>query len=76
MRLVFKVPRLRWFPSLCYVVPASRNWITISPDEANRLRTLVIGTTEKSDFADCDWVIEAVFEELAVKQSVFAEVEQ
>ena len=47
----------------------------ISPDEANRLRALVTGTTDKADFADCDWVIEAVFEELSVKQDVFAEVE-
>ncbi|WP_223690744.1 3-hydroxyacyl-CoA dehydrogenase NAD-binding domain-containing protein [Leifsonia poae] len=48
----------------------------ISPDEGNRLRALVTGTTDKADFADCDWVIEAVFEELAVKQNVFEEVEQ
>ncbi|MDQ0575586.1 3-hydroxyacyl-CoA dehydrogenase NAD-binding domain-containing protein [Agromyces albus] len=48
----------------------------ISPDEANRLKALVTGTTDKADFADCDWVIEAVFEELEIKQSVFAEVEQ
>jgi 3-hydroxyacyl-CoA dehydrogenase/enoyl-CoA hydratase/carnithine racemase len=47
----------------------------ISPDEANRLNTLVTGTTDKADFADCDWVIEAVFEELGVKQDVFAEIE-
>ncbi|HWD62417.1 MAG TPA: 3-hydroxyacyl-CoA dehydrogenase NAD-binding domain-containing protein, partial [Humibacter sp.] len=36
----------------------------ISSDEANRLRALVHGTTDKGEFADCDWVIEAVFEEL------------
>jgi 3-hydroxyacyl-CoA dehydrogenase len=36
----------------------------------------VSGTTNKADFADCDWVIEAVFEELGVKQDVFADVEQ
>jgi 3-hydroxyacyl-CoA dehydrogenase/enoyl-CoA hydratase/carnithine racemase len=48
----------------------------ISPDESNRLKALVSGTTDKADFADCDWVIEAVFEELAVKQDVFADVEQ
>jgi len=48
----------------------------ISGDESNRLRALVTGTTDKSDFADCDWVIEAIFEELEAKQAVFAEVEQ
>lgn len=48
----------------------------ISQDEANRLRALVSGTTDLADFADCDWVIEAVFEELGVKQQVFADVEQ
>lgn len=48
----------------------------ISTDEANRLKALVTGTTDKADFADCDWVIEAVFEELEIKQAVFAEVEQ
>ncbi|WP_191412319.1 MULTISPECIES: 3-hydroxyacyl-CoA dehydrogenase NAD-binding domain-containing protein [unclassified Salinibacterium] len=48
----------------------------IDSDEANRLKALVSGTTDKADFADCDWVIEAVFEELGVKQDVFADVEQ
>lgn len=48
----------------------------IDSDEANRLKALVTGTVDKADFADCDWVIEAVFEELRVKQAVFAEVEQ
>lgn len=48
----------------------------IDADEANRLKALVTGTTDKADFADCDWVIEAVFEELGVKQTVFADVEQ
>jgi 3-hydroxyacyl-CoA dehydrogenase/enoyl-CoA hydratase/carnithine racemase len=48
----------------------------ISPDESNRLTALITGTTDKADFADCDWVIEAVFEELPIKQRVFAEVEK
>jgi 3-hydroxyacyl-CoA dehydrogenase/enoyl-CoA hydratase/carnithine racemase len=47
----------------------------ISPDEANRLRALVSGSLDKAAFADADFVIEAVFEELPVKQQVFAEVE-
>ena len=48
----------------------------IDSDEANKLKALVTGTVDKADFADCDWVIEAVFEELGVKQEVFAEVEK
>ena len=48
----------------------------ISSDERNRLKALVTGTTDKADFADCDWVIEAIFEELEAKQAVFAEVEK
>lgn len=48
----------------------------IDADEANRLNALLTGTTDKADFADCDWVIEAVFEELSIKQQVFAEIEK
>ena len=48
----------------------------VSPDEANRLKALVTGTTDRSLFSDADWVIEAVFEELGVKQDVFAEIEK
>ena len=44
-------------------------------DTANKLRSLVRGTTDKDEYADCDFVIEAVFEEVGVKQQVFAEIE-
>ena len=47
----------------------------ISADQANRLKGLVTGSLTKDVFADADFVIEAVFEDLAVKQKVFAEVE-
>ena len=47
----------------------------LTPDDANQIRALVHGTTDKAEYADCDWVIEAVFEELGVKQQVFAEIE-
>lgn len=50
----------------------------ISPDRANRLKALVTGSTDKQAFAgsnNVDFVIEAVFEEIAVKKQVFAEVE-
>jgi 3-hydroxyacyl-CoA dehydrogenase/enoyl-CoA hydratase/carnithine racemase len=48
----------------------------VSPDEANRLTESITGTTDVADFAGCDWVIEAVFEELGVKQDVFESVER
>ncbi|MGY1844954.1 3-hydroxyacyl-CoA dehydrogenase NAD-binding domain-containing protein [Modestobacter sp. SYSU DS0875] len=47
----------------------------LSPDALNRLTGLVTGALDKAAFADADLVIEAVFEELSVKQQVFAEVE-
>ena len=47
----------------------------VSPDRANRLKALVSGSTSKNDFADADFVIEAVFEEIKIKKQVFAEVE-
>jgi len=48
----------------------------LDADTANQLRALVHGTTDKSEYADCDFVIEAVFEEVGVKQQVFADIEQ
>lgn len=47
----------------------------ISQDAANRTKALVTGSVSKEVFADADFVIEAVFEELNVKKAVFAEVE-
>jgi 3-hydroxyacyl-CoA dehydrogenase/enoyl-CoA hydratase/carnithine racemase len=47
----------------------------ISPDQANRLRALVTGSVDKSVFADADFILEAVFEEMKVKQQVFSEIE-
>jgi 3-hydroxyacyl-CoA dehydrogenase/enoyl-CoA hydratase/carnithine racemase len=47
----------------------------LSQDKSNRLSALVTGSTDKAAFADADFVIEAVFENLAVKKQVFAEVE-
>jgi 3-hydroxyacyl-CoA dehydrogenase/enoyl-CoA hydratase/carnithine racemase len=48
----------------------------IGQDKANRLKALVTGVLDKAEgFADADFVIEAVFEEMSVKQQVFAEVE-
>ncbi|CAM3285615.1 Fatty acid oxidation complex subunit alpha [Arthrobacter ulcerisalmonis] len=47
----------------------------ISQDAANRTKALVTGSVDKAAFADADFVIEAVFEELAIKKQVFAELE-
>ncbi|MGC5341304.1 3-hydroxyacyl-CoA dehydrogenase NAD-binding domain-containing protein [Streptomyces sp. DT171] len=48
----------------------------INQDKANRLKALVTGVLDKAEgFSDADFVIEAVFEEIGVKQQVFAEVE-
>ena len=48
----------------------------LTQDKANRLKALVTGSVEKGDvFADADFVIEAVFEEMGVKKKVFADVE-
>ncbi|MDV3221331.1 3-hydroxyacyl-CoA dehydrogenase NAD-binding domain-containing protein [Intrasporangium sp.] len=47
----------------------------LGPDRLNRYKALVTGSTGKDGFADADFVIEAVFEEMSVKQQVFAEVE-
>ncbi|MER5767262.1 3-hydroxyacyl-CoA dehydrogenase NAD-binding domain-containing protein [Streptomyces sp. NPDC001985] len=48
----------------------------INQDKANRLKGLVTGVLDKAEgFSDADFVIEAVFEEMGVKQKVFAEVE-
>lgn len=47
----------------------------MTPLAAAKLRTLVSGSVDKSAFADADFVIEAVFEEMSVKKKVWAEIE-
>jgi len=48
----------------------------VGQDKANRLKALVTGHLDKATaFGDADFVIEAVFEEMGVKQQVFAELE-
>ncbi len=47
----------------------------LSSDKANRLKALVSGRADLTDFADADFVIEAVFEELGVKKRVLADLE-
>jgi 3-hydroxyacyl-CoA dehydrogenase/enoyl-CoA hydratase/carnithine racemase len=47
----------------------------VTADAANRLHGLVTGSLDRHAFADADLVIEAVFEDLAVKRQVLAELE-
>ncbi|MEY3972334.1 MAG: hypothetical protein RLY84_727, partial [Actinomycetota bacterium] len=42
----------------------------LSTDDRNRFIGNLSGSLDYSAFADCDWVIEAVFEELKIKQEV------
>ena len=48
----------------------------VNPDKANFLKGIVTGSTSKAAFADADFVIEAVFEEMSVKKTVFAQCEE
>jgi len=47
----------------------------MSPETATRLSALITGSTEKSIYAGCDFIIEAIFEELSLKQKLFDELE-
>jgi 3-hydroxyacyl-CoA dehydrogenase/enoyl-CoA hydratase/carnithine racemase len=53
---------------------ASRGRIT--EGTAARLRGLISGSVDKSGFADADFVIEAVFENLDLKKQIWAEMEK
>ena len=48
----------------------------IQPEVATRLRTNISGSTDQKVFANCDFVIEAIFEELALKQKLFKQLEE
>ena len=48
----------------------------LSRDNRNRYVGNLSGSLDYAAFADCDWVIEAVFEELKIKQEVFAKIEE
>jgi 3-hydroxyacyl-CoA dehydrogenase len=47
----------------------------MSQESADRLSALVSGSSEQSVFAGCDFVIEAIFEELSLKQELFKKLE-
>ena len=47
----------------------------LSEEAARRLSGLVTGSVDKKAYAQCDFIIEAVFEELSIKQKLFKELE-
>jgi 3-hydroxyacyl-CoA dehydrogenase len=57
-----------------YERSASRG--SIPPEAVEQRMALITGSTDKADFADCDLVIEAVFEDMGLKQSIFRELDE
>src|SRR5206468_2620288 len=49
---------------------------TYTQERADRVRKSIKGTTDYADFADVDFVVEAVVERMDLKQQVFRELEQ
>jgi 3-hydroxyacyl-CoA dehydrogenase/enoyl-CoA hydratase/carnithine racemase len=47
----------------------------MSPESAARLSGLISGSADKTVYAGCDFVIEAIFEELSLKQELFKTLE-
>ncbi|MSO43214.1 MAG: 3-hydroxyacyl-CoA dehydrogenase [Candidatus Planktophila sp.] len=48
---------------------------SMSPEAAQRLSLLITGSVDQSVFAGCDFIIEAIFEELSLKQELFKKLE-
>jgi 3-hydroxyacyl-CoA dehydrogenase len=57
-----------------YERSASRG--SIPPEAVEERMALITGSTDKADFADCDIVIEAVFEDMDLKQTIFRELDE
>ena len=47
----------------------------MSEESANRLSLLVSGSADQNSFVGCDFIIEAIFEELSLKQELFKKLE-
>ena len=47
----------------------------LSPEAAVRLDSLISGSVSKDVYKDCNFIIEAIFEELSLKQTLFKELE-
>ncbi|MGQ0621732.1 MAG: 3-hydroxyacyl-CoA dehydrogenase NAD-binding domain-containing protein [Panacagrimonas sp.] len=56
-----------------YAVSVERG--SMSADKAAKALALIGGATDYADIADCDLVIEAVFEEMGVKQEIFRKLD-
>ena len=48
----------------------------MSEESAHRLSMLISGSADQNTFAGCDFVIEAIFEELSLKQELFKKLEK
>ncbi|CAN2204801.1 multifunctional fatty acid oxidation complex subunit alpha [Candidatus Nanopelagicaceae bacterium] len=48
----------------------------MSAESAGRLSLLIIGSSDQQVFAGCDFIIEAIFEELSLKQDLFKKLEK
>jgi len=48
----------------------------ISADDVETLTGLITGSTDITDFANCDLVIEAVFEDMDLKKSIFGQLDE
>ena len=47
----------------------------MSEESARRLSLLISGSADQASFAGCDFIIEAIFEELSLKQELFKKLE-
>ena len=48
----------------------------VSEESAHRLSLLISGSADQNSFAGCDFIIEAIFEELSLKQELFKKLEK
>lgn len=48
----------------------------ITQRQADRMKSMITGTSDYSDFKNCDFVIEAVFEDIEVKKEVFYKLDK
>jgi len=48
---------------------------TSTPELVDQRMAMITGSTDKADFGDCDIVIEAVFEDMELKKTIFRELD-